>query len=66
MTAPNARFVEGKKYMWDGKLYPSQEEAVQAKSAYESDGFETCTFEDQGALLVFTRRAVQATAEPTG
>jgi hypothetical protein len=63
MTPPNARLVEGRKFMWDGQVYPSREEAVRAKTAYESDGFETRIFEEQGTFLVYTRRAVQAAAD---
>lgn len=59
MTAPNARFVEGKKFMWDGRVYPSQDDAAKAQATYERDGFETCTCEGEGTFLVYTRRVVK-------
>lgn len=59
MTAPNVRFVEGKKYMWDGRVYPSQDDAARAQATYEHDGFETCTCESEGTFLVYTRRVIK-------
>ena len=59
MTVPNARYVGGKKFLWDGRVYPSQDDAAKAQAAYESDGFETCTCEDEGQSLVYTRRVVK-------
>ena len=59
MTASIARFVEGKKFMWDGRVYPSREEAEKARAAYEGDGFETSACEDEERFLVYTRRVVK-------
>jgi hypothetical protein len=64
MTVPNARFVEGKKYMWDGRVYSSADEAQRARSGYERDAFETWSCEEDGMFLVYTRRVVQQTAVP--
>jgi hypothetical protein len=65
MTPPNSCFVEGKKFLWDGKVCSSREEAATAKAVYEQDGFETCVQDgDDGQFLVFTRRVVkQVTVE---
>jgi hypothetical protein len=63
MTAPNARFVEGKKFLWDGRVYSSPEDAARARAQYESEGFETCTCEDGGAHLVYTRRVVKQVSD---
>jgi len=59
MTAPTVRFVAGRKFMWDGRVYPSQDDAAKAQAAYQHDGFETCTCEGEGAFLVYTRRAIK-------
>lgn len=59
MTAPTVRFVEGRKFMWDGRVYPSQDDAAKAQAAYERDGFETCTCENEGTFLVYTRRVIK-------
>jgi hypothetical protein len=61
MTA-SSRIVQGRKFMWDGRAYASAEEAEQAKKGYEADGFETWTGQEDGSFLVYTRRAVAATA----
>ncbi len=65
MTPPTARLVHGKKFMWDGRVYPSADEAGQAKAGYENDGFETWTVEEEGAVLVYTRRVVKQTPAST-
>jgi hypothetical protein len=61
MTPENARLVLGKKFMWDGNVYPSADDAERAKRTYQADGFETWTAEEDGMFLVYTRRAVQQT-----
>ena len=62
----NVLFVDGRKLMWDGRTHESQEEALAAGKAYQSEGFETHVCEDQGKFLVYTRRlAAVSTAEPS-
>ncbi len=64
MTIPLARKVEGKKFLWDGVTYDSQEKAQEALKAYEQDGFEVEIFEDGDSFLVYSRRiAAVQTAE---
>lgn len=65
MTPASARIVGGRKFMWDGRLYPSREDAEKARSTYEADAFETWTGEQDGTFLVYTRRAVKQAAEPS-
>ncbi len=66
MNVPNARLVEGKKFFWDGEVYPSRDAAAQAQAAYERDGFETCTSEGEGAFSVYTRRVVRQVGDAKG
>ena len=54
----NVCYHEGKKYMWDGENYESKEAALENKSKYEADGFETQLVEEEGIAYVFTRRVV--------
>ncbi len=63
MTVPNSRLVGGKKFMWDGSVYPTQDDAARAQASYARDGFETHTCEDEGRLLVYTRRVVRQVSE---
>jgi hypothetical protein len=63
----NVRFVEGKKFMWDGVSHESQESALAAGKAYQAEGFDLHLCEDQGQFLVYTRRPVASSAaEPSG
>jgi hypothetical protein len=54
--------VEGKKYMWDGVVYPTEEAAVAARAAYQRDDFETQMLAGDGEFYVYTRRVVKAVA----
>ncbi|RLI83767.1 hypothetical protein DRP07_02915 [Archaeoglobales archaeon] len=54
----NARTFEGKKYMWDGLIYESEEEAKKAAETYAKDDFETKVVEEKGKYFVYSRRVV--------
>jgi hypothetical protein len=56
MTIPLARKIDGKKFMWDGATYDSKQQAYEVTVAYQSDGFETQLFEEDGQFLVYSRR----------
>jgi hypothetical protein len=56
MTIPLARKVNGKKFMWDGGTYDTEELAQQVMHTYEKDGFETSMFVEDGRFLVYSRR----------
>ena len=63
MSIPLARKVNGKKFMWDGVVYDSNESAQQVMEDYAKDGFEVEKFVEDGQLLVYSRRV--AAAAPT-
>ena len=48
----------GSKFMWDGEIYESPEEAANKKKEYEGDEFEVRVVEKGGKHLVYTRRVV--------
>ena len=54
----NFKMFESKKFMWDGSLYDSEEQAKDVKSNYEGEGFETQLLEEEGKYLVYSRRVV--------
>jgi hypothetical protein len=56
MSIPLARKVEGKKFMWDGAVYASEDQARQTVEAYRHDGFEVELFQEAGQYLVYSRR----------
>jgi hypothetical protein len=56
MTIPLARKVDGKKFMWDGVVYDSDDQAQQVMEGYAKDGFEVQKFVNDGQFLVYSRR----------
>lgn len=59
MTIPLARKVEGKKFMWDGITYESEDQARQAVETYEKDGFEVQLLSEKEQFLVYSRRIAE-------
>jgi hypothetical protein len=57
--AEQARFFDGKKFMWDGEEYESEKKAKTVQKQYEENGFEVelCR-DDEGNALLYTRRVV--------
>jgi len=64
MDIPLAKKVNGKKFMWDGVVYDSDDRAQQVMEGYAKDGFEVQKFVDEGQFLVYSRRVV--TVEKSG
>lgn len=56
MCVPLARKFEGKKYMWDGAIYESEDQARRTMDAYRRNGFEVQLFQDADQYLVYSRR----------
>jgi hypothetical protein len=56
MDIPLARKLNGKKFMWDGGAYATEDEAQQVMHGYEKDGFETRMFVNEDQFLVYSRR----------
>jgi hypothetical protein len=50
---------DGKKFMWDGQLYESYEDAVGAADLYQKENFEVRIVTESGQSLVYTRRLVK-------
>jgi hypothetical protein len=64
MSIPLARQVNGKKFMWDGVVYDSDDQAQQVLEDYAKEGFEVEKFVEAGQFLVYSRRV--ASAAPAG
>lgn len=45
--------------MWDGIVYPSQEEAQNVMEKYKKDNFEVEFLKEENQCLVYTRRVVK-------
>jgi len=56
LTPNLAIIIEGKKFMWDGRVFDTREQSVQQAQAYRKDNFETQTVEQDGKFLVYSRR----------
>jgi hypothetical protein len=60
--AAASKIIDGKKFMWDGVVYPTQEEAQGVVEKYKKDNFEVEFVEEGGQFLVYTRRVVKEIA----
>ena len=58
MEIENVQFIEGKKFMWDGIEYATQEEARKKASEYKKNNFEAQVIKIKDKYLVYTRRVV--------
>ena len=58
--SPNLTMIsDGKKFLWDGQLYDSKEEAARVAESYQKENFEIQTVEEDGKFLVYSRRTVK-------
>jgi hypothetical protein len=53
-----ARFFEGKKFMWDGEEYESEKQAGSVEKEYSEKGFEVQSCKEDGKVYLYTRRIV--------
>ncbi len=53
------RLFDRQKFMWDGESYDSGEAPETKKSEYQGQGFETRLLEEEGKILLYTRRVVK-------
>jgi len=53
-----SKIINGKKVMWDGVEYETENETKELKKKYEDDNFEVELVEEEGKYLLYTRRVV--------
>lgn len=53
------KIIESKKFMWDGKIYNTEDEAKNVANGYEKDNFETRIILEEGKYLIYNRREVK-------
>ena len=58
METELVKFFADQKYMWDGKIYPTEKEALENKTLYEKENFETQIVGNGEKFLLYTRRLV--------
>ena len=56
--AEQARFFDGRKFMWDGEEYDSEKKAKAAQKQYEEKGFDVELCREDDNVLLYTRRVV--------
>lgn len=60
LTSPKRSCViEGKKFLWDGRLFQQQSEAASASEAYKNDNFQVQMIQVEDTYLIYTRRVVK-------
>ena len=59
MNPKLAVICDGKKFMWDGHVYDTRQDASLAGEGYRNDNFEVLIAEEGGKFLVYTRRVVR-------
>ena len=42
-----AKLIDGKKFMWDGEVYESEQQAQEVKKKYEDDNFEVQMIQEE-------------------
>jgi hypothetical protein len=52
----NFRVIDTKKYMWDGKEYANEGEALNAAADYKKDKFDVQLAKEEGKHFIYTRR----------
>ena len=50
---------DGKKYLWDGKSYETEDQALETKVLYEKDGFEVQMDKHENDYLLYSRRIAE-------
>jgi len=54
--------IDGKKFLWDGGLFATCEDAARQSETYKKDNFEVQMVEVSGSYLLYTRRVVKEVA----
>ena len=58
--SPNlTAIIQGKKFMWDGRVFDTRDECLRQAEAYRSYNFEVQLVEQDAMFLLYTRRAVK-------
>jgi hypothetical protein len=60
MDVPLAKKFNGKKFMWDGVVYESDQQASQVLEDYAKEAFEVEKVADGGRFMVYNRRVATA------
>ena len=56
----NYRVISNKKYIWDGKTYDNEGDALNAATTYKNDNFDVQLIQEEGKHFIYTRRVASA------
>lgn len=56
----NYRIIANKKYIWDGKTYQDEGEALNIAAHYKKDNFDVQLINEENKYFIYTRRVVTA------
>jgi hypothetical protein len=51
--------IDGKKFLWDGQVFATSEDAARQSETYKKDNFDVQMVEVSGSYLLYTRRVVK-------
>jgi len=51
--------IDGKKFLWDGQVFATCNDASRQSDVYKNDNFEVQMVEVNGSYLLYTRRVVR-------
>ena len=51
--------IDGKKFLWDGEVFATREDASRQSESYKNGNFEVQMVEVSGSYLLYTRRVVK-------
>ena len=54
----SSKIINGRKVMWDGVVYESENDAQEVKKKYQDDKFEVELVKEEEKFLLYTRRVV--------
>lgn len=54
--------IDGRKFLWDGRLYETRDQASLGAETYKTDYFEVQMVQVSGTYLIYTRRVVKELA----
>jgi hypothetical protein len=60
---PLVLLVDGKKFVWDGEEWESEEAAETTERSYREQGFEVKRLSDRSKVFLYTRRSLSATED---
>lgn len=60
LSMPESHLLfDSRKFMWDGQVFDSEDEAKKVAKGYEENGFEVKVVSEEGKHLVYSRREVE-------